>query len=407
MSHRNVNRWNSRCVCVKIGLMKDLLLRKLIPDYDRINDLNVRRAYGNLSGTVGITVNAGLFALKLFAGIAANSSAVIGDSINSLTDGVTSLMTMLAYRAASKPADAGHPFGHGRLEYVIGLAVSELILAVGAVLMYEGINKIIHPQDIIFRMVTVVILIISIFAKLMMYLFNQDLSVRIGSPVLKATAIDSLNDVMTSSAVLGSFILSRMFPAVPFDAITTIIVAALIIKTGFSMAKDLVSQIVGRPCEAVRKEEIEETISHYPEIYGIHDLILHDYGPGRLFGSVHAEMSSDLSLKEAHSVLEHAEEEILEKYGIHMVIHADPVDPDDPVLDHYKKLVTSYLDRKNLSAHDIHLEGNVLKFDIMMKNDETNREAVTKGVTEAIHEVSPDMQVQIGFDYDFTEKEEA
>ena len=387
--------------------MKDLLLKKLIPDHDRINDLNVRRAYGNLSGTVGIIVNAGLFALKLFAGIIANSSAVIGDSINSLTDGVTSLMTTLAYRAASKPADAGHPFGHGRLEYVIGLAVSELILGVGAVLLYEGFDKIIHPQDIIFRMVTMIILVVSIGAKLMLYLFNKDLSVRIGSPVLKATAIDSLNDVMTSSAVLGSFVLGKRIPAVPFDALTTIIVAVLIIRTGFSRAKDLVSQIVGRPCEAARKDEIEEVVSHYPEISGLHDLILHDYGPGRLYGSVHAEMSSRLSLKAAHTVLEHAEEEILEKYGIHMVIHADPVDSDDPVLEQYKKIIATYLDKRGLSAHDIHLEDNVLKLDVMMENDKTDREEVTIGIIEAVREESPDMQVQIDFDYGFTEKETA
>ena len=387
--------------------MIDQLLKKLIPDYDRVNDLNVRRAYGNLSGMVGIAVNAGLFALKLFAGIVARSSAVVGDSINSLTDGVTSLMTMLAYRAASKPADAGHPFGHGRLEYIIGLGVSELILAVGAGLLYEGVIKFIHPEEITFRIVTVIILGISIAAKLMMYLFNKDLSVRIGSPVLKATSLDSLNDVLTSSAVLGSFILSRIFPAFPFDALTTIIVALMIIRTGITTAKELISQIVGKPCEAARKGEVEEAVSHYPEIFGIHDLILHDYGPGRMFGTVHAEMSSRLSLKEAHTVLEHAEEEIFEKYGIRIVIHADPVDLEDPVLERYKTLITSYMYEKGLTAHDIHLEDGILKLDIMLEDDETDREQITAEVTEAVHKISPDIPVQIDFDFNFTEKEES
>lgn len=317
-----------------------LLIRLFIKDWEQVRDPQVRRRYGSLSGGVGIALNLLLFAGKFIAGFLTGSIAVTADAFNNLSDAGSSVVTLVGFRLAGKKPDEDHPFGHGRMEYLSGLAVAVAILLVGIELVRSSVGAILHPEAVDFSVVSMVILAVSIAVKLWMYWFNRGLSRRIGSAAMAATAADSLSDAVATSAVLvGSLI--GYFAALHIDGWLGLLVAAFILKSGWDAAKDTLNPLLGQSPDPELLAAIRQTVLAHPQVLGIHDLVLHDYGPGRRMMSFHAEVPMDADLMEAHDVIDAIERELKEKFSIETSIHMDPIAVGDPVTDALRERVTA------------------------------------------------------------------
>ena len=312
--------------------MLESILRRFVPDYANTGDKAVRERYGVLSGVTGIILNLLLFAGKLIAGLLAGAISVTADAFNNLSDAASSVVTLVGFRLAGQKADADHPFGHGRVEYLAGLIVSLLILLVGVELGKSSIEKILHPEETQLSVLTAGILAASILVKLWMGWFNSALAGRIKSEALRATATDSRSDAVATSAVLLGLILSRLLH-LPLDGWIGVLVAVLILKAGLGSAKATLDPLLGQPPDPEEVRAIESLILSFPPISGIHDLVIHDYGPGRRMMSVHAEVPCDCDVMEVHDVIDHAERELEKAFGIEAVIHMDPVQAGNPRVD--------------------------------------------------------------------------
>lgn len=308
--------------------MIDFLVKKFIPRWQEIQDPAVRRRYGALSGLVGIALNLCLFLGKFLSGLLTASIAVTADAFNNLSDAGSSVVTLVGFRLAGQQADEGHPFGHGRAEYLSGLLVSLIILLVGAELAVNSVKKLFHPEAVAFSWVTCAILLASICVKLWMFWFNRGLSKRIGSAAIAATAADSLSDVAATAVVLLSTLLNR-FVQVNIDGAAGILVAVFILRAGLGAAKETLDPLLGRPPDPDLVAAIRKDILSHPEILGIHDMVLHDYGPGRMFMSLHAEVSCQSDIMTVHDAIDAIEQEIKARYQIQTVIHMDPIATDE------------------------------------------------------------------------------
>lgn len=304
--------------------MTKFLLRRFVGDYGDTKNLAVRAAYGKLSGTVGIILNALLFVLKLAAGILASSVSIIADAVNNLSDASSSIISLLGFKLAERPADKEHPYGHGRYEYLSGLMVAVLIMAIGVELFKTGVEKIINPEAVEFGMVTVIALTVSILVKLWLAVFNKKLGRAISSKTLKAAAIDSRNDVITTSAVLAAAIISH-FLDIELDGYMGIAVAIFILCSGFTLVRDTLDPMLGKAPDPELVESIQSKILGYNGVLGTHDLMVHDYGPGRQFASVHVEMAAEQDAMESHDIIDKIERDFLTNDGLHMIVHFDPV----------------------------------------------------------------------------------
>lgn len=291
-----------------------------------------RGKYGMLSGGVGITLNLLLFAGKLTAGILSGAVSVTADAFNNLTDAASSVVTLVGFRLAGQKADADHPFGHGRIEYLAGLMVSLLIMLVGVELGESSIRKIFHPEETVLTWASAVILIVSIAVKLWMGRFNRILSRRIRSDALAAAAVDSNSDAVATSVVLVGLVITK-FTGLVLDGWLGLLVAAFILYSGFRSARDTLDPLLGKAPEPDTVRDIETAILSHRQVVGIHDLIIHDYGPGRRMMSVHAEVASDADLLEVHDVIDHVERELNRRFGIEAVIHIDPIQVGNPEVD--------------------------------------------------------------------------
>ena len=294
--------------------MTDFLIKTFIRDSEQVHDPAVRERYGVLSGVVGILLNLLLSAGKLCAGVLSASISITADAFNNLSDAGSSVVTLVGFKLAGQKADDGHPFGHGRLEYLTGLLVSLVILLVGLELGKSSIEKILHPEPVSFSVVSVIILAISILVKLWMCLFNRRLGRRIGSAAMAATAADSLSDVAATSAVLAGTLVGRM-TGLAIDGWVGALVAVFILRAGWGAAKDTIN--------------IQTTVLSHPQVTGMHDLIIHDYGPGRSMMSFHAEVPIDSDIMEAHDVIDHIERELKDRFGIETSVHMDPIATND------------------------------------------------------------------------------
>lgn len=283
-----------------------------------------RRRCGVMSGGIGIGLNLLLFLGKLLAGIATASIAVTADAFNNLSDAASSVVTLVGFRLASQEADEEHPFGHGRMEYLAGLVVALLILLVGAELAQSSFQKILHPEPVVFDLLPAVILAASVAVKLWMYFFNRGLSRRIQSAALAATAADSLSDAAATSILLLGLVASH-FLSLPLDGWLGMGVALFILRTGWEAAKDTVDPLLGRPMDPELAADIDRIVLGHEYILGIHDLVYHDYGPGRAMMSLHAEVPANADLLEVHDVIDHIERELKAKHHIETCIHMDPV----------------------------------------------------------------------------------
>jgi len=308
--------------------MTGLLLRHFIPNHENTSDPAVRERYGVLSGATGILLNLLLCLGKFIAGILTGAVSVTADAFNNLSDAATSVVTLVGFRLAGQQADKDHPYGHGRMEYLAGLAVSVAILLVGVELAKGAIEKILHPAAVDFSWLSAGILAGSILVKLWMYLFNKDLSRRIGSAAMAATAADSLSDCVATAAVLAG-LLAGHFAQIAIDGWVGVVVAAFVLRAGWEAARDTISPLLGQAPDPALVEGIRETVLSHPEISGVHDLMVHDYGPGHVMASLHAEVPVDADIVRTHEVIDNVERELNEKFHILATIHMDPVATDD------------------------------------------------------------------------------
>ena len=309
--------------------LTQLLLRLFVKDYRNTEDPAVRTRYGKLAGIVGIVCNVLLSAGKLLAGTLSGAVSITADGLNNLSDAASSLVTLLGFRLAERPADEEHPFGHARMEYLSGLFVSVLILLVGAELARSSFEKILHPEPVAFSALSFAVLGASILVKLWMALFCGGLSRRIGSAAMAATAADSLSDVVATSAVLLGTLAGHFF-SLRIDGWVGILVAAFILRAGWEAAKDTLDPLLGQSPDPDLVESIQKAVLAHPQVTGVHDLIIHDYGPGRRMMSLHAEVPMDADVLEVHDVIDNIERELKETFHIEAVIHMDPIATKDP-----------------------------------------------------------------------------
>lgn len=346
--------------------MTAFLVRHFIPNSERTEDPAVRERYGVLAGGTGIVLNLLLFLGKFAAGLVTGAISVTADAFNNLSDAASSVVTLVGFRLAGQKADADHPFGHGRMEYLAGLAVSLLILLVGVELGKSSIEKILSPEVVEFSWLSVVILAVSVSVKLWMCRFNRVLGRRIDSAAMAATATDSLSDAVATSAVLVGLLIGH-FTALPVDGWIGLLVAVFILKAGIGSAKDTLDPLLGQPPEPGLVEEIERTILAHPQIVGVHDMIIHDYGPGRRMMSVHAEVPSDSDMLEVHDIIDHVERELGDRFHMEAVIHMDPIAQNDPATVRLREQVAELVQQvdPSITIHDFRITPGPLRTNVI------------------------------------------
>ena len=358
--------------------MTELLLRLFVKNHQDTESPKVRAAIGSLAGFTGIGCNALLFVLKLVAGTLAGSVSVTADALNNLSDASGSIVTLVGFKMAGKPADEHHPYGHARAEYLSALAVAALILFIGLELVKSSAAKIFRPEPVEFSPLTAAILLISIGVKLWMALFNHKLGRRIGSTALAATSADSRNDCITTAAVLVAG-LAETWLNLPLDGWIGLGVAGFILWSGWGLARDTVSTLLGESADPGLREKILDYIAAQPKVLGYHDLMVHDYGPGRQFASLHVEMDHREDVLECHELIDDMERECLRSHNIHLVIHYDPVITEDPELQRLKERCDALLRQQDhrLSLHDFRMiQGRRhmnLVFDVALPSDLRHR----------------------------------
>ena len=347
-----------------------LLARLFIKPDPAREEPETRRAYGVLCGIVGICLNVLLFAGKFLAGTLSGSIAITADAFNNLSDAGSSFVTLVGFQLAGQKPDSEHPFGHGRMEYVSGLAVSVLILLMGLELGKTSIEKILHPEPVDSSPLIFVILCASILVKLYMFLYNRRLGKKLASPAMEATAMDSLSDSVATAAVLIATLVGR-FTGLEIDGWCGVLVAAFILWSGINAVRDTLDPLLGRAMDPELAADIDKLVLSHPNILGIHDLVYHDYGPGRAMMSFHAEVPADTDLLEMHDIIDHIERELKAKHHIETVIHTDPVVNDERTnaLREQVEAAAKALDPA-LSIHDLRITAgpyhtNVL-FDVMV-----------------------------------------
>lgn len=326
--------------------LSDSLIRFAVKEPDAATDSGSRRQYAVLSSTVGIICNVFLFAIKAFSAYITHSASVFADAFNNLSDCGNCIVTLLGCRIASKPADKDHPFGHGRIEYLTSLILAVLIIVMGLELLRDSIKTAAMGRagidNLQFSAVTVVLLVIAIAVKLWMYFFNAKIGKKINSVVFAANAKDSINDAVATSLALVTLLLSKPLN-VPLDGIGGIIVSVFILKSGYDIVRDTFEEIIGKPSDPELVAQIRGIVKSNDRIIGVHDLILHSYGPTKTIGSCHAEFKSTENFVEAHEIVDKIEHEIAEKLGISMTIHMDPIQVDDALTDEMRDLLTEVL----------------------------------------------------------------
>ena len=358
--------------------MTKLLLRLFVKDADNTESPKVRAAIGTLSGLVGIVCNVLLFAFKLLVGTLTGSVSITADAMNNLSDASGSIVTFIGFRVADKPADEHHPYGHARAEYLSGLGVAALILVIGLELVKTSVEKIIHPTPVTFTTVAAVVLLASIAVKFWMNLFNRSLAKRIDSTALMATAADSRNDCITTGAVLIAAVVEKL-TNIPVDGWIGLAVALFILYSGLNLAKDTISPLLGEGADPELREKIVDYIVAQPKVLGYHDLMVHDYGPGQRFASLHVEMDCREDPLECHERIDDMERECLRSHNVHLVIHYDPVAIDNPELTALKAKVLCLLQTRDprLSLHDFRMVPGKkhmnLVFDVALPRDMKDR----------------------------------
>ena len=387
--------------------MTNLLVRLFVKDHTATASTQVRSAYGSLAGAVGIAANILLCLAKLLIGAASGSVSITADGLNNLSDASSSIVTLLGFHLAKKPEDAEHPYGHARMEYLASLAVAAMILVIGAELGLESTKKIIHPQDVSFSLALVVVLLLSMGVKIWLAVFNRTIGRRIDSTSLMATAADSRNDVIATGAVLLSAIVSH-YTGLRLDGWIGLLVALFILWSGIGIARETVDLLLGGTADEALKETVRHEVFHYdPRILGTHDLMVHDYGPGRKFASIHVEVDRNEDVMAVHNMIDNVERMMLEKHQVHLTIHYDPLVVDDPRINQLKDKVLSILADLDprLSLHDFRMvegpEHTNLIFDVVMPFDrKIDCEAIKTALDQALSREETQYFTVITFEHD-------
>lgn len=316
----------------------DFLVRRFIKNYQDTKNANVRTSVGKLSGIVGILNNLFLFVIKFLIGTIVHSVSIQADGVNNLTDAGSNIISILSFHLSNKPADKDHPFGHERTETIASLFVGILILVLGFETAKESISKVIHPGSIDFRIASVIILLISIMVKFWMYAYNKKLSKAYDSSLLEATALDSISDVCGTTAVLVSTLLS---PVLHFnlDGYMGIVVSGIILYGAYGLLRDMINSLIGEAPDPELVHNIVDMIMAHPVILGVHDMMLHNYGPNKIFASAHVEVDSSKDIFETHDQIDNIEREVKENMNIDLVLHMDPVKVNDPETELYRAKV--------------------------------------------------------------------
>jgi len=385
--------------------MIKFLVNRLIPEGDAIRNPKVRSAAGALSGGIGIAANMLLFLGKLLAALLSGSVSMAADAMNNLSDASGSVLTLIGFRLAGKPADTHHPYGHARFENLSGLAVAAMIMLIGFELGKTAVEKILHPQPVTLSGMTAGILLASIAVKLWLSLFNRHLGERIQSAALMAAAADSRNDCIATAAVLAAALIEDSLDW-RVDGIMGLAVAVFILHSGWKLAGDTISPLLGEGADPQLRQKIAEYVQENPRILGYHDLMVHDYGPGRQYASLHVEMDYREEPLECHEIIDHMEWECLRRYGVHLVIHYDPVVTDDPELTSLKNRVETLLHTRDgrLRFHDFRIvpgrHHRNLVFDLALPEDLWGEgEEIRQEIEAALNRDNPGAyHVRITFD---------
>ncbi len=364
--------------------MIEFLARVFIRHRDTLSPSALRQAYGQLCGAVGIGLNLLLFAGKLFAGTISGSIAITADAFNNLSDAGSSVVTLLGFRLAGRKPDPEHPFGHGRMEYISGLAVAGLILLMGVELGKSSLKKILSPEEIVSSPLVLAILAVSVAVKLYMFYYNRSIGKKIKSAAMSATATDSLSDAVSTTAVLMATLVGQ-FTGLNIDGWVGLLVALFILFSAYKAAKETLSPLLGQTPDPEFVERIEQIVLSYPEVLNIHDLIVHDYGPGRMMISLHAEVSADGDLLQLHDVIDNAEHRLKKELGCMAVIHMDPIITNDAHTDALRMAVAEKVKSidPRLTIHDFRtVPGSthtnlifdvVVPYDVKLTADEVRR----------------------------------
>ncbi len=384
--------------------MISILAKIFIKNHDNVEDMRVRSAYGTLCSITGIVLNIILFCLKFAVGLMTGLISVKADAFNNLSDAGSSLITLFGFKFAGAEPDNEHPFGHGRIEYISGFAVSLIIMLMGIELLRASFDKILHPADIDFSIPAVIILVCSIAVKLYMYYYNSHIGKRISSPGMKATAVDSLSDAAATSVVLISALFMR-FTGINIDGWCGIIVSAFILYSGYRAAKDTLSPILGQPPSRELVQDITDTVRAHEDILNIHDLIVHDYGPGHKIISLHCEVRGDGNMMELHDLIDRIEAELNEKFSCLSVIHMDPVEVNDVKITEKREALRGIVKGidERLTIHDFRIvEGPThtnLIFDVVVPQKfEMADDKVKETVSERVRETWPECRCVIVVD---------
>jgi cation diffusion facilitator family transporter len=311
--------------------MTQWLMKTFIKNNQNTNDSSVRSASGRMASLVGVSCNVSLALGKFLIALLSGSVSIMADAVNNLSDAASSIISLLGFKMAAKPADVGHPYGHARYEYLAGLTVAVLIMVIGAELVKTSLDKVLHPAPVLFGWLTVGVLCASILVKLWMASFYRSVGKAISSQTLFAASADSRNDVITTSAVLIAALASH-FLKVELDGYIGLAVAGYILYSGFGLVRDTLDPLLGTAPDPAIVREIRERIMGYPGVLGTHDLMIHDYGPGRRFGSVHVEMPAEEDILQSHDVIDNIERDFLRDRQLHMIVHLDPIVTKDPAV---------------------------------------------------------------------------
>ena len=392
-------------------MFSKFLVYKFIKNSEDISNEKVRGKYIFLGGIVGILSNLLLFLIKLSVGLITSSIAIMADAFNNLSDAGSSIITIVGFKLSDKPADAEHPFGHGRMEYISALIVSFMVMLVGFEFVKSSVERLFNPIKIEFETIPFVLLLISILIKLWLSHFNKFIGNKIDSSALKAASTDALGDVFTSSSVAISFLVSK-FTSFPIDGYLGTLVALFILYSGFTLTKETLNPLLGEAPDPELVQKIKNMVLSYDKITGVHDLIIHNYGPCRCMASIHAEVPSNISIMEIHEIIDKAEREISEKLKIYLVIHMDPIAIDDKEVKKDYDMICDIIkqDERIKSIHDFRVvgKGDVknLLFDIVIDSEKmfktmTKRETLVANINKAVKENHPKYNCIITVDNDY------
>lgn len=383
------------------------LAKLFIRDYQNFKDKHIREKYGTLCSVLSIICNIILVVFKITIGAFVNSVAIMADGLNNLSDVGSNLASLFGFKLANKHPDSDHPYGHGRYEYIAGLVIAFLILLVGIQSLKDSVLKIIQPEDVLFSYVAVIILVISILIKLWMCSFNKAVGIKIDSSTLKAAGQDSLNDVMSTTATLIALLLAPVTD-LPVDGLIGAIVSVIVIIAGIQVFKETIDPLLGLAPDKELIKEIERFILSYDKALGIHDLMMHDYGPSRMFMTVHVEVDSQGDIMEIHEEMDEIERAIHDKFGILTTIHYDPIDIHNPLVQSLKEMVLKVVKdiNEDYSIHDFRMVPGENKtnliFDVLIpSHDEIAHKLLRKTICDNIAKIDSHYNCVIEIDHSF------